>query len=166
MLLKYRPLRKQNSMRYFADVANPRLIFGSNELGCSVQVDELNAKKLAIHALASQLVKDSSPPFDHAQRSRSVTSTDIEQAGLGKGASQRLATSDPRNHGSRFGWLFGAAVPQKTVSSSLAAHASMHAQSSLAGQNSTDSLPDDDDIEEVLTATSRHFLIWLNSFKY
>jgi hypothetical protein len=120
----------------------------------SIQVDELNAKKLAIHALASQLAKDSSPPFDHAQRSRSVTTTDIEQAGLGKGASQRLATSDPRNHGSRFGWLFGAAVPQKSAPSLLAAHSTVHAQSvaSLADQNSTNSLPDDDDIEEVPTA--------------
>ncbi len=126
----------------------------------TIQVDELNAKKLAIHALASQLVKDSSPPFDHAQRSRSVTSVDIEQAGLGKGASQRLATSDPRNHGSRFGWLFGDAVPQKPTSSSLAAHTSVRAQSvaSLAGQNSTDSLPDDD-IEEVPTAPSRCCLL-------
>jgi hypothetical protein len=119
-----------------------------------VQVDELNAKKLAIHALASQLVKGSSPPFDHSQRSRSVSTTDIEQAGLGKGASQRLARSDPRNHGSRFGWLFGAAVPQKSAPSSLASHPAVQDQSvaSLAGQNSTDSLPGDDDIEEVLPA--------------
>ncbi len=118
------------------------------------QVDELNAKKLAIHALASQLVKGSSPLFDHAQRSRSVTTTDIEQAGLGKGASQRLTRSDPRNHGSRFGWLFGAAVPQKAAPSSLATatHAPVRDQyvASLADQNSTDSLPDDNDIEEVL----------------
>ena len=131
-----------------------------------IQVDELNAKKLAIHALASQLAKDSSPSFDHAPRSHSVTSTDIEQAGLGKGASQRLARSDPRNHGSRFGWLFGAAVPtEKSAPSSLAAHVTVHEQSvaSLPSQNSTDSLPDDD-IEEVPTAISPPCLFSFNSF--
>lgn len=108
------------------------------------QADELNAKKLAIHALASQLSKSAS-----SARS-SVSISDIEQAGLGKGTSQRLAHNDPRNHGSRFGWLFGAAVPQKTDKSSLAANDNVNKLAAIqSDQNASDTASEADDIDEV-----------------
>ena len=126
----------------------------------ATQAGKLRAKKLAIHALASELAKSS--PVSDLKKSHSVSVGDIEQAGLGKGSSQRLSRDDPRNHGSRFGWLFGAAVPQKSDKSSLAANDLDHKLAALApsvassaDQNSTDT-SDQDDIDEVLQASSWH----------
>lgn len=81
--------------------------------------------------------------------------SDIEQAGLGKGTSQRLAHNDPRNHGSRFGWLFGAAVPQKTDKSSLAANDNVNKLAAIqSDQNASDTASEADDIDEKTAAAN------------
>lgn len=121
------------------------------------QTDELNAKKLAIHALASQLSKSTT-----SNQRPGISISDIEQAGLGKGSSQRLAHNDPRNHGSRFGWLFGAAVPQKSDKSSLATNEFENKLTAIkpavtTDQNSTDSVADD--VDEVVMTLSTIRLI-------
>jgi hypothetical protein len=96
----------------------------------------------------SQLDKSSSVNLK-GQRSRSVGSAnDIEEAGLGDGSSQRLAKSDPRNHGSRFGWLFGDTVPQKKAhadhfTSDSPQLVSGRVSAALVSENNTDSSPDD-----------------------